>query len=180
MVVKKRISASFDGEEYILPFGNDAGDLKENIHTRALPESLDIGATTPFWGRSSRKKNEAPVLPTFNTCCNPQSVDFSSLTSVKSTIVFTTRKRKTTAFTLLIFGLVICGLAAYGSSKISFHDIVEQISEFEENHKTLLFKVRGAEKDVRVLEREVSAHELMSRRRLVQKSVVADYSLSLK
>ena len=180
MVVINRINASFESEEFILPFGNDAGDRKENIQTRALHESLDIGETFPFWGRYSSKKTEAPILPTFNTRCNPQSTDFSLPTSVKSTIVFTTRKRKTTAFTFLVYGLVICGLAAYGSLKISFRNIVQQISVFEGNRKTLLLKGRGAEKDVRVLEREASALELKSSRRLEQKHVVDDYSLSVK
>jgi cyclophilin family peptidyl-prolyl cis-trans isomerase len=179
MVVKKRSSASFDSEEYILPYGNDAGDLEDNkIRTRAIHDCLTDGEPSPLWRKFRSKKSEPPVLPTFTTRCNPQSADFSSPTSVKSTIVFTTRKRKMNAFTFLVFGLVIVGLAVYGSSKTSFRSISDEISVIEGNLKTLLFKVRGSEKDVRVLEREVSALELMSRRRLEQKEEVGDHSLT--
>lgn len=49
----------------------------------------------------------------------------------------------------------------------------------EANRKALLLKVRGSEKDVRVLEREVSALELMSRRRFEEKEEVDDHHLTL-
>ena len=56
-------------------------------------------------------------------------------------------------------------------------------SSFNENRKTLLLKVRGAEKDVRMLEREVSALTNMQHRRLQEvdtRESGEDHSISFK
>lgn len=161
MVVKKRIGSFDKDEEYILPFAN-GGEMKK---TRALHEDLSDGSYR-FWGRLCSKRSEAPVLPTFTSRCNPQTADVSIPTAAKSTIVFTTRKRKTTALSFVSFGLAIFGIIAYSSSRSTLHDILEQVSVFNDNRNTLLLKVRGAEKDVRMLEREASALESMRHRRL--------------
>lgn len=77
-----------------------------------------------------------------------------------------TQKLKSTALSCVVLGLVIFGLIAYSSEKTTLGSILEQALSFNENHKTLLLKVRGAEKDVRMLEREVSALENMQHRHL--------------
>jgi len=165
MVVKKRIGSFDKDEEYILPFANDDGGVLKK-KTRALHETLEAPSSSRFLSRFRSQKSEAPVLPTFTTRCNPQAADVSIPTATKSTIVFTTRKRKSTALTFVVFGLVICGIIAYSTSKTTLHHILEQASAFNENRKTLLLKVRGAEKDVRMLEREMAALENMKHRRL--------------
>lgn len=179
MVVKKR-TGSFDNEEYILPFANDGGEMKK-AQTRALHETLQAPTSNRLLGRFRSTRNEAPVLPTFTTRCNPQAADVSIPTATK--IVFTTRKRKSTALSFVVFGLVICGLIAYSSSKTTLRHIREQASAFNENRKTLLLKVRGAEKDVRMLEREAAALENMKHRRLQEvdtRESGDDHSISFK
>lgn len=181
MVVMKKWVGSFDkDEEYILPFANDGGEMKKK--TRALHETLE-DPSSGLLGRFRSTRNEAPVLPTFTTRCNPQAADVSIPTATKSTIVFTTRKRKSNALSFVVFGLVIFGLVAYSSSKTTFHNILEQATAFNENRKTLLLKVRGAEKDVRMLEREVSVLANMKHRRLQQADmggVEDDHYVSIK
>lgn len=179
MVVKKRVGSFDKDEEYILPFANDGGELKKK--TRALHEALDTSPSSGFLSRFRSTRNEAPVLPTFTTRCNPQAADVSIPVATKSTIVFTTRKRKSTALSFVAFALVICGLIAYSSSKTTLHKILEQASAFNENRKTLLLKVRGAEKDVRMLEREASALDNMKHRRLQDtRESGDDHSVSFK
>lgn len=181
MVVKKRVG-SFENEEYILPFANDAG--AEMKKTRALHETVDAPFSSRFLSRFKNTRNEAPVLPTFTASCNPQAAaDVSVPTATKSTIVFTTRKRKSTALSFIVFGLVIFGIIAYSSEKTTLRNILDQASSFNENRKTLLLKVRGAEKDVRMLEREVSALTNMQHRRLQEvdtRGSGEDHSISFK
>lgn len=180
MVVKKRLG-SFDNEEYILPFANDASaEIKK---TRALHETVGESSSSRFLSRFKSTRNEAPVLPTFTASCNPQGADVFIPTATKNTIVFTTRKRKTTALSFIAFGLVIFGIIAYSSENSTLRNILEQASSFNENRKTLLLKVRGAEKDVRMLEREVSALTNIQHRRLQEVDTLdsgEDHSISFK
>ena len=176
MVVKKRNgSSSFEkDDDFILPFSSDAGvELKQvKSQKRPLHECLDDGEPSSFWRLFSGKKQDL-VLPTFTARCNPQAADISAPSNLKSTIVFTTWKRRATAFNFVVFGLVIFGLLAFSSAKSTLSNILEQIDMISQNRKTLMLKVRGAEKDVRVLEREVSALESMHRRRLEQQAEIS-------
>lgn len=173
MVVKKRLGSSLErDEEFILPFTNeDCTDMKgSRVQTRALHESLDESAAYRCWNAFGRNKRNDLVLPTFTTHCNPQTADLYFPASEKSTILFTTRKRKATWVTLIVCGLAFCGIAAHISLKESAMSILGQITGIAENHKTLLMKVHGAEKDVRVLEREAASLESASNRRRLQES----------
>eukprot|EP00542_Grammatophora_oceanica_P018298 CAMPEP_0194028588 /NCGR_PEP_ID=MMETSP0009_2-20130614/2515_1 /TAXON_ID=210454 /ORGANISM="Grammatophora oceanica, Strain CCMP 410" /LENGTH=381 /DNA_ID=CAMNT_0038668023 /DNA_START=256 /DNA_END=1401 /DNA_ORIENTATION=- len=136
--------------------------------TQALHERLDEDDKKhryqlSTWKRLTGAKPETQ-LPRW-VVANPQDDTEGSSTSpiiapkarTRSTIVFTARKRKSSIWSLVLFAIISIGMTIYWHLSVSHQTIVGQVEAMMKVRKLINVKLRSAEKDVKMLSREVAS-----------------------
>mmetsp|Transcript_3580 Transcript_3580/g.6098 ORF Transcript_3580/g.6098 Transcript_3580/m.6098 type:complete len:399 (-) Transcript_3580:119-1315(-) len=176
MVVKKRVGQQFDfNDKFVLPLVNEFEDTqpkkplmgqKRPLHERHI-ETVTEPLRVPFWRRWGSKQCQEPVLPSW---ANPQE-DYvmSAPMPGKNTIVFTA-KRKSSTWSFLMFGFLVAGLLTYWHLTVSLQMILTETEAMMAVRNQINIKLRSAEKDVRMLSREVAATEAIFQKRKDEKA----------
>lgn len=185
MVVKKR--SSYDSR-FVLPLVNDNKE-KEHMgsctQTVPLHVNLDEDANVPFWRKWSSgnpsdilnsKKHDSQTLPSWG---NPQE-DYYVANLPKSQIIVTTKRTKPNAWSFLTFCLVVIAGMTHWHLKSTQRFILIETETVLAVRNQINIQLRSAEKDVRMLSREVSAttHLFESKRAEVRQNPA--YSEALK
>jgi len=176
MVVKNRTSLQSD--RFALPLVNELMETKEQkplVMTQTLPlhastrfDDTEKSPQSSFWRRwSSQSIQNEPCLPSWAS--NPQSGDMTSMViptlNSKAALVFTAKRRKTDMWSLLMLASVVIGLMTYWHLTVSLEAILGETEAMLSVRNSINIKLRSAEKDVRMLSREVQASEAMIKRR---------------
>ena len=101
---------------------------------------------------------------------NNHSIVSSVPVGGRNTLVFTARKRKADTWSVLLFGLVIVGMLTYWHLSMSLRAILIETETMMAVRNQINIKLRSAEKDVRMLAREVSATETLFEQRREEKA----------
>ena len=102
------------------------------------------------------KLSEDSCLPSW-TPANPQGAADGE---ARSTLVFTAKKRKST-FSFAVVAFCMLGFALYSSARSSLKRAVTEVGELVAFSEKLNHQMKIAEKDVRLLERELAALDAM-------------------
>ena len=183
MVVKNRASLQID--RFALPLVNETIDTKESkplvmpetmpLHACARFEDLEESSQNKFWRPWNYKSAQRdPCLPSWASA--PQSEDIACMAipslSAKSTIVFTATRRKTDIWSFFMFASVVVGLLTYWHLTVSLEAILAETEAMLSVRNSINIKLRSAEKDVRMLSREVQATESIFNKRKNEKAEV--------
>ena len=159
--------------------------MKSLDQTAPLHQMYDGESCMPFWssGQPSQVAN-SKKHDTLSSWGNPQD-DYYVRTSAepKSQIVFTTRKKKINVWSFLTFCLVVMGGMTYWHLKASLRLILEETESVMSALNEVKIKLRLAEKDDRMLSREVASTATLfekQRERLGEESNVREHADSVK
>ena len=126
----------------------------------SLSDYESSSEASTFWTSGSpthgRAKSEE-VLPTWSSCPQPPSRDIGSPVPGSSS----TNHSLSKVPILFTIGFCLVGIAAVFSSQASLNQTLEQVAILERHKETIDGKINMYEKDIRVLEREISAMDLM-------------------
>ena len=112
-----------------------------------------------FWKPKKRCSEE--LLPSWSA--NPQSAEEEQI-PLKSTLVFTAKKRKN-KFSLAVAAFCVVGFTLYWNSRTTLKAALIEVSNLVAVSQRLHLQLRSAEKDVRVLERELAALDMMEQQK---------------
>ena len=177
MVVKKRVGQQFDfGDKFVLPLVNEFEDSQSRKplmgQKRPLHQRHDANERVhaPFWRNWGANQYQEPVLPSW---ANPQD-DYVVPSPVRghSRLVFTAKKRKSNTWSFMMFTFVVVGLLTYWHLTVSLQMILTETEAMMAVRNQINIKLRSAEKDVRMLSREVTATEAMFQKRKDQRAQV--------
>jgi cyclophilin family peptidyl-prolyl cis-trans isomerase len=108
--------------------------------------------------RKKLKHNDSiEMIPTWAS--NPQSAADDEL-PIRSQLVFTAKQRKG-KFSLTVIVFCILGFSLYSQSRASLRTSIDEVSNLKSVARRLSSKMRTAEKDVRILKRELMALDRM-------------------
>jgi cyclophilin family peptidyl-prolyl cis-trans isomerase len=174
MVVKKRSSFLESSEKYALPLicKHKAAHQAMKTIVQTVPQDQRLGddVGSSLWNRwnsgplvrlTPSKKDDSVELPTW---CNPQDDNTSLTTATKSKIIVTTRPKKQTALSGLIVLLMLVGVSAYWLLTGSLAQTLSETELVVAVRNQINIKLRSAEKDVRMLSRELAATEALFER----------------
>lgn len=163
MVVKKR--NTYDSR-FVLPLVNDDKEKDQmKAVNQTVPQHLDSDEDTsvPFWrkwgsGHQSdafnSKKHDSQTLPSWG---NPQDGYYITTPLHKSQIIVTTKKKKPNAWSFLTFCLVVIAGMTHWHLKSTQRLILIETGSVLAVRNQINIQLRSAEKDVRMLSREVAA-----------------------
>jgi len=115
-----------------------------------------------FWSPGSRSgskySGDSGSLPSWTpaSAANPQSGIPEDLGQVRSSLVFTAKKRKST-FSFAVVAFSLLGLCLYSSSRSTLKMALEEGDRLVAFSARLQHQLQSAERDVRLLERELAA-----------------------
>mmetsp|Transcript_15658 Transcript_15658/g.24520 ORF Transcript_15658/g.24520 Transcript_15658/m.24520 type:complete len:398 (+) Transcript_15658:155-1348(+) len=170
MVVKRRTgSTEFDrGDDATMPQLDEqmADKLAPPLYT---PDSSSVGQDVSersrnffSWGRSRKGSEDSHSLPSW-TASNPQTPSDDER-GMRRSLVFTTKKRKST-FSFALMAFCVVGLSLYSNARSTLRIALAEVSELVEFSEKLTHQMQSAERDVRRLERELTALDAMERQR---------------
>ena len=116
-----------------------------------------------FWSSPGKLSDDSCSLPSW-TSANPQSGFLDDLGKGRNTLIFTAKKRKST-FSFAVMAFSVIGFYLYSSA----HSTLKMA--LEEGHRLVAFsaklqsQMKHAERDVRLLERELAALDAMERKK---------------
>jgi cyclophilin family peptidyl-prolyl cis-trans isomerase len=118
--------------------------------------------STSFWnqGNDGSKSSDDMTLPVWSA--NPQSPTDDNLSPLqtKTSLKFTAKRRKI-GIPAFVVGIVVVGLAAIFTSRISTHSAEEQVAILSSNREHMDGIMKKAEHDILMLKREISAMDSM-------------------
>jgi cyclophilin family peptidyl-prolyl cis-trans isomerase len=181
MVVK---SSSPQADRFALPLVNEYIDTQESkplVMHPAIPvhdssvryEEADQMTQGTFWRPWGNKAAQNdPSLPSWVS--NPQSAEIAAMSipalNANSKLVLTAKRRQADVWSLFMFASVVVGLMTYWHLTVSLEAILGETEAMLSVRNSINIKLRSAEKDVRMLSREVQATESIFKRRKEEKT----------
>lgn len=144
-----------------LPQHKDCTACEPPTTTTTSTSTTTTTSVSPLvlFGKTLKRNDSGEVLPTWAS--NPQSAADDELPMRSSSqLVFTAKKRKRT-FSLAVIVFCILGFSLYSQARASLNTSLDEVSNLKYASRRLSFKMRSAEKDVRILERELMALDRM-------------------
>lgn len=156
--------ADIVGDDFILPHHATRSPLSMPSH-HGEASSSEESSTCSFWSsptQTVRSETDSFCLPTWSA--NPQSPGADRKTSpltvsaqrTSSSVLNHPRRAP-----LLILGFLLVGVAAVFTSQTRLNVVAGQVSVLEHHREELGGKLIKYEKDIRLLEREISAMDIM-------------------
>lgn len=165
---------SNEDDQFLLPLQGshdfaDDDDSADHHRTPARKTFPRVGSNN-FWSpgsnTGSKYSDDSGSLPSWTpaSASNPQSGLADDLGHGKNTLVFTAKKRKSTfSFTVVAFSLL--GLCMYSSSRSTLKMALEEGDRLVAFSAKLQSQMHNAQKDVRLLERELAALDAIEQKR---------------
>lgn len=122
------------------------------------------GRKSNFWRQSAGKlSDDSCSLPSW-TSANPQSGFLDTLGQGRNTLVFTAKKRKST-FSFAVMAFSVVGFYFYSSAHSTLKMALEEGDRLVAFSVKLQQQMKHAERDVRLLERELAALDAMEQKK---------------
>jgi cyclophilin family peptidyl-prolyl cis-trans isomerase len=159
MVVKRRAwSTEYVDDGTLPPFGEY--ELEETVPIHKGEEFIECDESEKkryFWHR--RKSSEDSSFPSWPPG-NPQAAgDY-----FRSTLIFTAKKRKST-FSFAVMAFCMFGFSLYSSARSTLRMALTEASDLVAFSERLNLQMSTAERDVRLLERELAALDAMEQQK---------------
>ncbi len=149
-------------DEYEYPLGRQ---LSQDFMNDDESSEHRQGRKSHFWSQNGVGKlsDDSCSLPSW-TSGNPQSGFLDSLGQGRNTLIFTAKKRKST-FSFAVMAFSVIGFYLYSSSHSTLKMALEEGDRLVAFSAKLQRQMKHAERDVRLLERELAALDAMEQKK---------------
>lgn len=159
------LQADLTGDDSVLPLHAETSPMMMPLHYVGSSSSED-SSTDSFWS-SSTAQSERDInfcLPTWSASPQSPAIDRSSPLTVHQHTSSSFGLNSSRRLPFLIVGFILVGIAALFTSQTTLHSAAAQVSTLENHRDELDGKLRKYERDIRALEREISAMDLLIQR----------------